>query len=201
MSLRDASQTDTTSTQQRRRKAVLLAFLVTLIWSSSWVLIKFGLESLHPVGFAGLRYGLATICLLPFVFKKKEMATIRRLSRGDWFWLILLGVLFYTIAQAGQYVALAHLPAVTVSLMLSLTAIVVFFWGSYCWLNTRAGYNGWVSLYFAWDWVFTSTRYHLPMATGSVWLLLSLPVLRPAWDPCLAGTLIEKRSFHRLRLR
>ena len=48
---------------------------------------------------------------------------------GDWFWLILLGVLFYTIAQAGQYVALAHLPAVTVSLMLSLTAIVVVFLG------------------------------------------------------------------------
>ncbi len=57
------------------------------------------------------------------------MATIRRLSRGDWFWLILLGVLFYTIAQGGQYVALAHLPAVTVSLMLSLTAIVVVFLG------------------------------------------------------------------------
>jgi drug/metabolite transporter (DMT)-like permease len=129
MSLRDTSQTNTTITKQRHRRVVLLAFLVTLIWSSSWVLIKFGLVSLPPVGFAGLRYGLATICLLPFVFKKKEIATIRRLSRGDWFWLILLGVLFYTIAQAGQYVALAHLPAVTVSLMLSLTAIVVVFLG------------------------------------------------------------------------
>ncbi len=68
------------------------------------------------------------------------MATIRRLSRMDWLWLILLGVLFYTIAQAGQYVALAHLPAVTVSLMLSLTAIVVVFLA----ILLLAEYPGWM---------------------------------------------------------
>jgi drug/metabolite transporter (DMT)-like permease len=129
MSLGDVSRTDTSNTQQQHRKAVLLAFLVTMLWSSSWVLIKFGLVSIPPVGFAGLRYALATLCLLPFAFKKKEMATIRQLTRGDWFWLILLGVLFYTIAQVGQYVALARLPAVTVSLMLSLTAIIVVLLG------------------------------------------------------------------------
>ena len=116
-------------TPKQHRKAVMLAFLVTLIWSSSWVMIKFGLEKLPPVGFAGLRYGLATICLLPFALKQQNLADIRRLARRDWLLLIILGVLFYTIAQAGQYVALAHLPAVTVSLMLSLTAIVVVFLG------------------------------------------------------------------------
>ncbi|MBN2678425.1 MAG: DMT family transporter [Anaerolineaceae bacterium] len=43
--------------------------------------------------------------------------------------MILLGVLYYMIAQGGQYVALAHLPAITVSLMLSLTAVVVVILG------------------------------------------------------------------------
>jgi drug/metabolite transporter (DMT)-like permease len=115
--------------QRRHRIAVLLALLVTLIWSSSWVLIKFGLASLPPVGFAGLRYGLATLCLLPFVLRKKELATVRLLGRRERFWLIALGVLYYTVAQGGQYVALAHLPAITVSLVLSLTAILVVFLG------------------------------------------------------------------------
>jgi drug/metabolite transporter (DMT)-like permease len=115
--------------RHRHRNAVLLAFLVTLIWSSSWIMIKFGLTSLPPVGFAGLRYGLATLCLLPFVMRRKNLAAVRRLSRREWFWLIALGVLYYTVAQGGQYVALAHLPAITVSLVLSLTAVVVVFLG------------------------------------------------------------------------
>jgi O-acetylserine/cysteine efflux transporter len=115
--------------QRRHRIAVLLVLLVTLIWSSSWALIKFGLASLPPVGFAGLRYGLATLCLLPFVLRKKELARVRLLGRREWFWLIALGVLYYTVAQGGQYVALAHLPAITVSLVLSLTAILVVFLG------------------------------------------------------------------------
>jgi drug/metabolite transporter (DMT)-like permease len=145
MSLSDTSQTSATISQRRHGKAVLLALLVTMIWSSSWVMIKVGLESLPPIGFAGLRYGLATACLLPFVFKQQEKSAIRRLTRLDWFWLILLGVLFYTIAQAGQYVALAHLPAVTVSLMLSLTAIVVVFLGI-LFLSEFPGWLQWLGI-------------------------------------------------------
>ena len=68
------------------------------------------------------------------------MATIRRLTRDDLFRLTLLGVLFYTTTQAGQYVALAHLPAVTVSLMLSLKAIVVVFLA----ILLLAEYPGWL---------------------------------------------------------
>jgi len=36
----------------------LQALFVTFLWSSSWVLIKFGLEEIPPLTFAGLRYGL-----------------------------------------------------------------------------------------------------------------------------------------------
>ena len=49
-------------------QAVLTALFVTFLWSTSWVLIKLGLRaSLPAVTFAGLRYGLAFLCLLPFV--------------------------------------------------------------------------------------------------------------------------------------
>ncbi len=42
---------------------MLAAILVTVLWSSSWVLIRIGLddESLPPLTFAGLRYGLAAL--------------------------------------------------------------------------------------------------------------------------------------------
>jgi drug/metabolite transporter (DMT)-like permease len=46
--------------------AVLQALLVTLLWSTSWVLVKFGLADIPALTFAGLRYTVAFLCLLPF---------------------------------------------------------------------------------------------------------------------------------------
>ena len=48
-------------------RAVLQAFLVTVLWSTSWVVIKLGLKDVPALTFAGLRYSLAFICLLPFI--------------------------------------------------------------------------------------------------------------------------------------
>jgi len=52
-----------------RSFAVLQALLVTFLWSTSWVLIKVGLEDLPPLTFAGLRYGLAALVLLPLAVR------------------------------------------------------------------------------------------------------------------------------------
>ena len=43
--------------------AVFQALFVTFLWSTSWVLIKIGLVDIAPLTFAGLRYGLAFLCL------------------------------------------------------------------------------------------------------------------------------------------
>ncbi|MEX1133707.1 MAG: DMT family transporter [Acidimicrobiia bacterium] len=47
-------------------RAVASALLVTFLWSSSWVLIRWGLDSedLEPIGFAALRYGVAALFLI-----------------------------------------------------------------------------------------------------------------------------------------
>src|SRR3989304_1017227 len=41
-----------------RRSAALVALFVVFLWATSWVLIKFGLETIPPLTFAGLRYGI-----------------------------------------------------------------------------------------------------------------------------------------------
>ncbi len=46
-------------------KAVLQALFVTFLWSTSWVFIKLGLTDIPALTFAGLRYSLAFLCLLP----------------------------------------------------------------------------------------------------------------------------------------
>jgi len=105
--------------------AVLQALFVTLLWSSSWVFIKIGLGDIPPITFAGLRYCLAALCLLPFALRPDDRRALRTLSGRGWSRLIILGLLFYTVTQGAQFVGLASLPAVTVSLLLSLTTMVV----------------------------------------------------------------------------
>ena len=106
-------------------KAILLALLVTFLWSTSFVIIKIGLAEIPPLTFAGLRYTIAFICLLPFAFTKKNSLVIKNLQKKDWYKLVLLGFLFYAFTQGTQFVGLSLLPAVTVSLWLNFTPLIV----------------------------------------------------------------------------
>lgn len=110
------------------RRALALALAVTLLWSSSWILIRWGLDDhgLKPLGFAGLRYGAAAVVLGIWVASRP--AARRALAAVGWSDLgrmFVLGVVFYTITQGAQFVAIANQPAATTSLVLSLTPLVV----------------------------------------------------------------------------
>ncbi|MBN2324029.1 MAG: DMT family transporter [Spirochaetes bacterium] len=110
--------------------AILLAVLVTVLWSSSFVLIKTGLKHMPVLLFAGLRYFIAFIVLLPFVvFSPERMRAVRALGTREWLRVLTLGVLFYTCTQGASFIGLSLLPAVTVSLLLSFTPFIVVFSG------------------------------------------------------------------------
>jgi drug/metabolite transporter (DMT)-like permease len=73
-----------------------------------------------------LRYSLAFLCLIPFVLlNPTHRNVLRTLPRAAWMQLALLGIVFYTIAQAAQFVGLAYLPAATLTLLLNLSPILV----------------------------------------------------------------------------
>jgi len=94
------------------------------------VLIKFGLEEIPALTFAGLRYGLAFLILAPFVLAARELRnSLAGLTTAGWLRLIALGLLFYTLTQGAQFVGLVYLPAVTVSLFLSFTPALVALMG------------------------------------------------------------------------
>ena len=106
-------------------KAILLALLVTFLWSTSFIIIKWELIEIPPLIFAGLRYFIAFACLLPFVFKKQNITELKRLDWKISLKLFWLGILFYFFTQGAQFLGLYFLPAVTVSLLLNLTPIIV----------------------------------------------------------------------------
>ncbi|MGA9596583.1 MAG: DMT family transporter [Acidimicrobiia bacterium] len=114
-------------------RAVAAALLVTFLWSSSWVLIRWGLddEALQPVTFAALRYGLAALLLIGWVASKRPLRqTISGLDRRSLVQIIILGVVFYTITQGAQFVAIDNQPAATTSLVLSWSPLLVAALGS-----------------------------------------------------------------------
>lgn len=107
--------------------AVALAVFVTVLWSSSWVIIRIGLShSLPPVLFAGLRYGAAAAILWGITLSRRrsrrELLNLRPGAAGP---LLLLGLVFYTLTQGAQFVAISAQPAATTSLLLSFSPLVV----------------------------------------------------------------------------
>ncbi|MBN8656423.1 MAG: EamA family transporter [Anaerolineae bacterium] len=101
------------------------------MWSTSWVLIKFGLKAdLPSVTFAGLRYTLAALCLLPLtLLNPAHRQTLRGLSIRTWWELLALGVIFYTLTQGAQFVSLSFLPSATLSLLLNFSPIFIALYG------------------------------------------------------------------------
>lgn len=102
--------------------AVLQGLLVTFLWSTSWILVKIGLDDLdlQPISFAGLRYALAAAILLPFGIRAMRAAHASApLSRRLMARVAIYGLLFVAVAQGAQFAALAVLPATAVSLILS----------------------------------------------------------------------------------
>ncbi|MFQ6673660.1 MAG: DMT family transporter [Fidelibacterota bacterium] len=118
-----------TNNHSSRFKAILQALLVTFLWSTSFVIIKLGLDEIPPLTFAGLRYALAFLFLLPFVFHPKYLGDLKNISGRGWVKLVILGLLFYTFTQGAQFVGLSLLPAVTVSLLLNFTPLLVAIMG------------------------------------------------------------------------
>ena len=109
-----------------RRRAVALALLVTVLWSSSWVLITVGLrdEHLPPLVFAGLRYGVAAAVLMAAMVRRKTGIS-RDLRWPTGARLAVLGAVLYAVTQGAQFVAIGHEPEATTSLLLSFTPLGV----------------------------------------------------------------------------
>ena len=106
------------------------ALFTTVLWSSSYVLIKEGVAEIPPLYFATLRYGLAFLILLAAdLALSRRGRTQRHLGRRKCLLLVAAGVSGYTIAQGLQYVGLYYLPAVTTSFILNFNPMFVLLLG------------------------------------------------------------------------
>jgi len=107
---------------------LLTALLVTIIWSSTFVIVKFGLETLGPLTIAGLRYTVGAFALLPFLFLRRSER--KPISRDLWLRLILIGISSYTIGNGALFWGLKYVPATTGSFLMGLIPLLVMIGGA-----------------------------------------------------------------------
>jgi drug/metabolite transporter (DMT)-like permease len=109
-----------------RVRAVLASLVVTFLWSSSFILIKWGLNDLNPLALVTYRYLLAAIVLCTMARRSHAPGSVdgRKLLV-----FLLLGITGYAVAQGLQVFGLYYLPAVTVSFILNFNPLIVLILG------------------------------------------------------------------------
>jgi drug/metabolite transporter (DMT)-like permease len=132
----------------RRLTAILQALFIAFLWATSWVLIKFGLEDIPPLVFAGVRYFLAFLILLVVFRVTARRAPATVLPRSMWGRVIIFGLLLYTVAQGAMFVALSYLPAVTLNLILNFNNLGTALLGA-IWLSERPTRLQWTGIILA----------------------------------------------------
>jgi drug/metabolite transporter (DMT)-like permease len=72
----------------------LVWLVLCLIWGSTWLFIKLGLEDLPPLTFAGIRFVIASLILLVLLrIRKQSLPNTRR----DWLLLAAVGVMAFSL--------------------------------------------------------------------------------------------------------
>jgi drug/metabolite transporter (DMT)-like permease len=112
--------------------AYIEAIFVTFLWSSSFVLVKFGLLEVPPLLLAALRYGIAFAILgvISLTFREGKWTNRKKVTEANGKTLLIIaGICGYTLAQGLQVVGLFYLRAVTTSFLLNFTPIFVLLLG------------------------------------------------------------------------
>lgn len=94
-------------------KRILVFILLSLIWGSTWLFIKIGLDVLPPITFAGLRFGFSAVILWVIVWLRKSNVPK---TWADWrviFWTGLMGLsINYSLIFWGEKYISSGLAAV-----------------------------------------------------------------------------------------
>lgn len=97
-----------------------MLLLMTVIWGSNFIAIKYSLVDLHPLAFNGLRFAIASITLFTATL---AMGYNLKVSRADAWKLLGFGILANTFYQSLFITGLAHTRTGNAAIILSTTPL------------------------------------------------------------------------------
>ncbi len=122
---------DALSKLDSHQKATLQILITAILWGTTFVVVKIGVNEIGPLSLAGIRFFVAGLFLLPFLVLK-EISTEE--IRSNILPLALVGIFSYAIGNGSLNYALQFLPATLVSFLMSfITPIILIF--SIIWLK------------------------------------------------------------------
>ncbi|UUX97824.1 DMT family transporter [Aquabacterium sp. J223] len=99
-----------------------------LIWSTGFIVARYGMPHAPPLGFLSLRYGLSAVCLLLWVVASRAPLPS---GRAAWWHLAVTGVLMQAGYLGGVWAAVKHgMPAGTIALIVGLQPVLTAVWVS-----------------------------------------------------------------------
>jgi drug/metabolite transporter (DMT)-like permease len=104
------------------RLAVIAAFASTwVVWGSTYLAIRYAVESIPPLYTAGLRHLCAGLILLVWCIAKRPKPTWPQVKAG-----FVLGVFFFLIGHGSLHWAELHVPSGLAALLIAIEPIFVF---------------------------------------------------------------------------
>ncbi len=122
---------NTLSNLDSHHKATLQILITTILWATTFVVVRIGVSEIGPLSLAGIRFFTAGLLLLPFLILKR-ISTEE--IKSNILPLALIGIFSYAIGNGSLNYALQFLPATLVSFLMSfITPIILIF--SIIWLK------------------------------------------------------------------
>ena len=148
------TQTKTTAPASRNDRGdglkLALAFAaIYLVWGSTYLAIRYAVETIPPLVTAGIRHSVAGTILLAWAWARGYRPT-----RAHWISGFILGALFFLIGHGSLHWAEQHVASGLAALLIATEPmfILVLAW----WRASRrsAGSARW-----AWDWAWPASRF------------------------------------------
>jgi drug/metabolite transporter (DMT)-like permease len=98
-----------------------LYLITTLIWGSTWLVIKFQLGLVPPVVSVAWRFGLAALMLTAYALARGRTL---RFPRADHGWIALQGLLLFGLNYIGVYLSEQYLTSGLVAVVFSLVVFL-----------------------------------------------------------------------------
>lgn len=103
----------------KSRLADLSLLLVTLVWGATFIIVKLAIEDLPPFPFLAIRFALAFVSLLPFLWFQKTHLSLKSLLQG-----VVLGACLFS-GYAWQTVGLQYTTASNAGFITGLSIVIV----------------------------------------------------------------------------
>src|SRR6478752_1896860 len=108
--------------QNKLLTGISLAALAELIWSGNFIVARRVIKEIPPISLAFYRWGIATLMIAPFAWKKFKLEfPVFKKAIPYFFWISLAGI---TLFNTFVYIAGHYSPAINLALIGTTSSLI-----------------------------------------------------------------------------